>query len=90
MLELSQKGWDEVKKRFIITMILFFIPIAQLYSALIAFPLFMIPEINSQSSFMGYTFAYFYPNNIITVLGFMFYYFTIFYCIAKLKERKVV
>jgi len=66
---------------------LFFVPFAQLYSALIALPIFGILELTGQSKSIGYTFAFFYPTNIPVVFLFVIYYFVAFYVSELVKER---
>jgi len=87
LFKLSNQGWKILIKRFTVCMVLFFIPFAQLYSALVALPLFLMPEINTNSAYMGYTFGYFYPKRIVTVIGFAVYYFVLFYGVSMLREK---
>jgi hypothetical protein len=70
-----------------LTTLLFFIPVGQFYAALIAFPLFLIPSIGQESEFMGYTFAYFYPKNILIIPIFVIYYLLVFYIYEYIKVK---
>ena len=71
-----------------LTTLLFFIPIGQFYAALIAFPLFLIPSIGQESELMGYTFAYFYPKNLLIIPIFVIYYLLVFYIYEYIKVKR--
>lgn len=78
-LKLSE---NRVKKVFSKTFFfMFFLPLGQLYAAFYAIPLFIFHFINSESAYMGYTFAYFYPKSMLTILLFFIYYLVFFYLI---------
>ncbi len=68
----------------ILTTLLFFIPIGQFYAAFIAFPLFLIPSIDQD---IGYTFAYFYPKNLLIIPIFVIYYLLVFYIYEYIKVK---
>jgi hypothetical protein len=81
MLKLPAEKLRRAAVRSAIAMVLFFIPILQIYSAAVAFPLFLHPAINAESAYMGYTFAYFFPKSPVTVAIFAIYYLAAFYVV---------
>jgi len=84
---LSAESMARVMKRSAIAMTLFFVPILQLYSAVVAFPLFMHPAISATGSYMEYGFAYFSPTNLVTVAIFASYYLAVFYVIELIASK---
>jgi len=87
-LDLPEARVKTIVEKSALCMVLLFIPIGQFYSLFYALPLFILPPINSSSPFMGYTFAYFFPKSIFTVLLFGVYYFFLFYLIERHREKK--
>lgn len=73
----------KVIEKTILLSLLLFIPIVQLYPTLIAFPLFLFPEINKS---MAWVFIYFYPKSFLTILIFVIYYFLVFYIYELFKK----
>jgi hypothetical protein len=84
---LPPESMARVMKRSAIAMVFFFIPILQLYSAVIAFPLFMHPAIGARGAYMAYSFAYFSPTSLVTVGVFVSYYLTVFYVIELIVSK---
>lgn len=84
-LALPKEQMSKVLNRFLVALGLLFIPVAQFYSALVAFPLFMHPSINTASPYMEYTFGYFIPKSPVTVAIFAIYYFVVFYIIEPFR-----
>jgi ABC-type arginine/histidine transport system permease subunit len=87
-LKLPKERIRTVVKKSVIALVLLFIPIAQLYSAFIAIPLFMHHAINSNSPYMEYTFAYFFPKSPITIAIFAIYYLAVFYVIELIGSAR--
>ena len=85
-LKISEKSVKKVLKKTAYFMLLLFLPLTQFYAALYAIPLFAFPFINSTSEYMGYTFAFFYPKSILTVLLFITYYLVLFYLMELWNE----
>jgi uncharacterized protein involved in cysteine biosynthesis len=79
MLRLPAKKLRKALLRSSIAMVILFIPGIQLFSAAVAFPLFMLADIATNSDFMAYTFAYFFPKNLATTAIFAVYYFAVYY-----------
>lgn len=82
-LKLPEENVQKVLKKTFYFMLLLILPLGQFYAALYAIPLFAFPFINSTSQYMGYTFAYFYPKSLLTILLFAVYYLILFYLIER-------
>ena len=80
-----QEKSNAIKKAFI-AFILLFIPIGQFYSFLVALPLMFIPEFNSTSKFIEYTFLYALPKHPVTIIVFGAYYFLFFFVYGMIKN----
>ena len=79
MLKLPAKKLSRALLRSAIAMVLLFTPGMQLFSAAVAFPLFMLPCIATNSDYMAYTLVYFFPKSSATTAIFAIYYFAVFY-----------
>lgn len=87
LLEMPRKHLIKVIKRTTIALAFLFIPVLQIYSAVVAFPLFLHPAINKSGSYMEYSFAYFVPNSPVTAAVFAAYYLLVFYFIELLRLK---
>lgn len=72
-----------LEKSILLTLSLF-VPILQYFPLLIAFPLFLFPEINKS---MAVIFIYFYPKSFFTTTIFAIYYLFIVYIYELIKNK---
>lgn len=71
-----------IEKTILLTLSLY-VPILQFLPSLIAFPLFLLPEINKP---MEVIFIYFYPKSFLTVIIFIIYYLLVVYIYEFIKS----
>ena len=73
-----------VLKKSVIALVLLFIPIVQIYSVFVAFPLFFLP-FTSSKKYMEFTFAFMFPNSTVSIAIFAVYYLAVFYLIELIN-----
>jgi hypothetical protein len=86
-LRLPNDRFISVVRRFVIALVLLFVPLAQIYSFLLALPLIVSSSIAGlpliSDKYWVAAFVWMYPNSPIPVIVFSIYFIVLFYAIER-------